>query len=114
MREADGRVVPILGPDVGGAIRHGEFQEPMPETYPPIAAAGFPVLLLTAPEEPEFQAAAEAAIERFRAALPKARVVSMPNAIHDLVSYAPAEVAALVGELVTVSRRRRSRSGGRA
>jgi pimeloyl-ACP methyl ester carboxylesterase len=101
MREADGRVVPILGPDAGGAIRHGEFQEPVPGTYPPIAAAGIPVLLLTAPEEPEYQAAAEAAIARFREALPNARVVSMPDAIHDLVSYAPAEVAALVGEFAT-------------
>jgi pimeloyl-ACP methyl ester carboxylesterase len=98
MREADGRVVPILGPDAGGAIRHGEFQEPVPETYPLIRAAGIPVLLLTAPEQPKYQAEADAAIARFRAALPDARVVSMPDAIHDLVSYAPAEVAALVGE----------------
>jgi pimeloyl-ACP methyl ester carboxylesterase len=101
MREAEGRVVPILEPEAGGAIRHGEFQEPLPETYPPIAAAGVPVLLLTAPEEPEYQAAAEAAIVRFQEALPHARVVSMSDAIHDLVSYAPAEVAALVGEFAT-------------
>src|SRR5207249_6914739 len=103
----------------GGAIRYGEFREPMPGTYPLIAAAGFPVLLLTAPEEPEFQAAAEAAILRFRSALPDARVVSMPDAVHDLVSYAPAEVARLVGDFSSgahqrVSRRRRSRWGGRA
>jgi len=100
MREDDGRVVPILGPDVGGAIRHGEFQEPLPGTYPPIAAAGIPVLLVTAPEEPEYAAAAEAAIARFRSALPQARVESMPDAIHDLVSYTPTEVAALVGGFV--------------
>ena len=101
MREADGRVVPILGPEAGGAIRYGEFQEPLPGTYPPIAAARIPVVLVAAPEAPEYQAAAEAAIARFRAALPKARVVLMPDAIHDLVSYAPAEVAALVGEFAT-------------
>jgi pimeloyl-ACP methyl ester carboxylesterase len=98
MREADGRVVPILTPEVLGAINYGGRQEPLPETYPPIAAAEIPVLLLTAPEERRFRAAAEAAIARFRSALPKARVESMPGAVHDLVSYAPAEVAALVGE----------------
>jgi pimeloyl-ACP methyl ester carboxylesterase len=101
MREADGRVVPILEPESRGAIKHGGFQEPVTETYPLIAAAGIPVLLLTAPEEPNYQAAAEAAIARFRASLPDARVVSRPDAIHDLVSYDPAGVAALVRELAT-------------
>jgi pimeloyl-ACP methyl ester carboxylesterase len=97
MREADGRIVPIIEPEVAGAIRYGEFQEPLPTTYPALAAAGIPVLLVTAPEETEHQAAAEAAIGRFRSALPRARVESWPDAIHDLVSSAPAEVAELVG-----------------
>jgi pimeloyl-ACP methyl ester carboxylesterase len=97
MRETDGRIVPILEPEVAGAIRHGEFQEPLTTTYPSLAAAGFPLLLLTAPEEPKHQVSAEAAIARFRSALPMARVESKPEAVHDLVSYAPAEVAELVG-----------------
>lgn len=100
MREFEGRIVPILEPEVLGAIKHGVHQEPVTGTYPLLADAGVPVLLLTAPEEPRFQAAAEAAIARFRSALPNARVESMPDAIHDLVSYAPAEVAALVGGFV--------------
>jgi pimeloyl-ACP methyl ester carboxylesterase len=100
MREANGRVVPILDPEVGGAIKHGGLQEPVTGTYPLIAAAGVPVFLLTAPEEPKYQAAAEAAIARFRAALPRAQVGSMPDSIHDLVSYAPADVAELVGDFV--------------
>ena len=66
------------------------------DTYPLVAAAGVPVLLLTAPE-PEVPEAGEA-VERFRAALPEARVESMPDGIHDLVSYAPARVADLIGE----------------
>jgi pimeloyl-ACP methyl ester carboxylesterase len=99
MREADGRIVPILEPEVAGAIRHGEFHEPLATTYPPLASAGIPVLLLTAPEEAKYQAPAEAAIGRFRSALPNARVESRPDAVHDLVSYAPAEVAELVGGL---------------
>jgi lipase len=99
MREADGRIVPILEPEVAGAIRHGEFQEPLATTYPPLAAAGIPVLLLTAPEEAKYQAPAAAAIARFRSALPNTRVESRPDAVHDLVSYAPTEVAELVGGL---------------
>lgn len=100
MREADGRVVPILEPEVLGAIKHGGRQEPVTGTYPLIADADVPVLLLTASEPGELEAAAEAAIVRFRSALPKARVESMPGAVHDLVSYAPAEVAEIVGGFV--------------
>jgi pimeloyl-ACP methyl ester carboxylesterase len=97
MREAGGRIVPILEPEVGGAIRHGEYQVPLTSTYPPLADAEVPVLLLTAPEETKYLREAEAAIARFRAALPKARVESRPDAIHDLVSYDPTGVAELVG-----------------
>jgi pimeloyl-ACP methyl ester carboxylesterase len=97
MREANGKVVPILTPEVAGAIRHGEYQEPVTTTYPPLADAGTPVLLVTAPEEVKYQEAAEAAIARFRSALPGAQLESRPDAIHDLVSYDPAGVAELVG-----------------
>jgi pimeloyl-ACP methyl ester carboxylesterase len=96
MREENGKVVPILTPEVAGAIRHGEYQEPVTTTYPPLADAGIPVLLVTAPEERKYQEAADAAIARFRSALPGARLESRPDAIHDLVSYDPAGVAELV------------------
>lgn len=43
MREADGRVVPILEPEVLGEIKHGGRQEQLTETYPLIASAGVPV-----------------------------------------------------------------------
>ncbi|MDX6490786.1 MAG: hypothetical protein QOD43_1031 [Gaiellaceae bacterium] len=97
MREAGGRIVPILEPEVGGAIRHGEYQEPLTTTYPPLADAELPVLLLTAPEEAKYLREAEAAIARFRSALPGARVESISDGIHDLVSYDPTGVAELVG-----------------
>jgi pimeloyl-ACP methyl ester carboxylesterase len=96
MRELDGRVVPILEPQALGAIKHGGRREPVTETYAPIAAADVPVLLVTAPE-PDVPEVAEMAVERFRKALPDARVESMPDGIHDLVSYAPEQVAELVG-----------------
>ena len=99
MREEDGRVVPILGAEVLAAIKHGGRREPVTETYPAIAAARVPVMLLTA-EGPEADDARKA-VERFRSALPDARVESMPNAIHDLVSFAPREVATIVGDFVS-------------
>ena len=99
MREAEGRVAPILAPETLGAIKHGGRREPVTDTYPLIAAAGIPVLLLTAPEA-EVPEVAERGVRRFQAALPEARVESVPDGIHDLVSYAPARVAELVGELV--------------
>ena len=95
MREAEGRVVPILEPETLGAIKYGGRREPATDTYPLVAAAGVPVLLLTAPE-PEVPEARSGVA--FRAALPEARVESVPDGIHDLVSYAPARVADLIGE----------------
>ena len=97
MREAEGRVVPILEPETLGAIKYGGRREPVTDTYPLVAAAGVPVLLLTAPEL-EVPEVAERGVVRFRAALPEARVESVPDGIHDLVSYAPARVADLIGE----------------
>jgi pimeloyl-ACP methyl ester carboxylesterase len=99
MREENGRVVPVLEAEVLGAIKHGSRREPVTETYPLIVAAHVPVLLLTAAGPGSD--AASAAIAGFRSALPKARVESIPDAIHDLVSYAPCQVAELVGAFVT-------------
>jgi pimeloyl-ACP methyl ester carboxylesterase len=98
MQEEGGRVAPIASAEVVGAIHHGSRLEPLTEAYPAIAAAGLPVLLLVAP------AADTDAVERFRAALPNARVDSVPNGIHDLVSFAPERVAAAVGTFVAERR----------
>jgi pimeloyl-ACP methyl ester carboxylesterase len=99
MRELDGRVAPILEPEALGAIKHGGRREPVTETYGPIAGAGMPVLLVRAPE-PDVPEVAEMAVERFRKALPDAQVESVPDGIHDLVSYAPGWLAELVGTFV--------------
>jgi pimeloyl-ACP methyl ester carboxylesterase len=101
MREEDGRVVPILEAETLGAITHGNGLEPVTETYPLIAAAEVPVLLVTAPR-PGLDVTSTPTT-RFRAALPNARVESIAGGIHDLVSYAPGRVAELVGELVTAN-----------
>lgn len=102
-REAGGRVVPILSPEVSGAIRHGGYREPVTGTYPSLAAARTPILLLSAPESAEYRAAADAAIDRFRAALPQAVVQSLPGA-HDLVSHTGPGLAEIVGEWLPESR----------
>jgi pimeloyl-ACP methyl ester carboxylesterase len=93
MREEGGRVAPIATAEVVGAIHEGSRVEPLAETYSTIAAAGLPVLLLVADGEPE-------AVERFRTALPAARVEAVADGIHDLVSFAPERVATAVGGLV--------------
>jgi pimeloyl-ACP methyl ester carboxylesterase len=99
MREENGLVVPILEAETLGAIIHGDGLEPVTETYPLIAAAEIPVLLVTAPR-PGLDMDSTP-VTRFRSALPEARVESIAGGIHDLVSYAPDRVAELVGEFLT-------------
>ena len=92
MREENGRVIPILDAEGLGAIMHANRREPAPDAYPALSAAGVPMLLLTY--------RVNAAVERFRSALPQARVELIEGGIHDLVSFAPTEVAKLVGGFV--------------
>jgi pimeloyl-ACP methyl ester carboxylesterase len=105
MREEGIKVVPALEADTLGAITYGDRLEPVTKTYTAIAAAGLPVLLVYAA-----RARVEELVKRFRTALPGARVEAIPDAIHDLVSFAPEKIARVVGEFVTRHRRRRSRS----
>jgi pimeloyl-ACP methyl ester carboxylesterase len=93
MREEGGRVAPVASAEVVGAIHEGNRLEPLAEAYPAIAAARIPVLLVVVAGDDEV-------VARFRAALPDARVESIPDAIHDLVSFAPERVADLVGTFV--------------
>ncbi len=95
MVEEDGRVVPIASAEVIGAIHHGSRLEPVAGAYPALAAAGVPVLLVVA------EGLANDAVGQFRAGLPQARVETIPNAIHDLVSFAPDEIATRVGTFLS-------------
>ncbi len=99
MRVEAGRVVPIASAEVVGGIAHGGRLEPVTDTYPAIARAQVPVLLIFAPRK-GVQADSEP-IARFRAAVPQARIEAIPDAIHDLISFAPERVAALVGEFAS-------------
>jgi pimeloyl-ACP methyl ester carboxylesterase len=89
MREESGRVIPILDVEALGAIMYGNRREPATATHRTIGAAGIPVLLVTY--------RVNAAVERFRSALPEARVEVVEGGIHDLVSFAPARVAESAG-----------------
>ena len=95
MQEESGRVAPILSAEALGAINQGSRLEPLAEAYPTLAASAVPVLLVVA------SGIETEAVKRFRAALPDARLESIPDGVHDLVSFAPEEVARLVGEFVT-------------
>ena len=81
-------MAPVLSAESLGAIHQGSRLEPVAEAYPAIAAAGIPVLLVVASELERER------VERFRAALPEARIETIAGGIHDLVSFAPAGRAA--------------------
>jgi pimeloyl-ACP methyl ester carboxylesterase len=98
MREDDGRVVPILEPEVEGAIRHGTCLEPGVSTHARLRESGVPILLVTPTEH---GAHGNAGIARLEANVPQLRVERMPGDVHDLVSSAALEVASIVGRFVT-------------
>ena len=95
MVEEAGRIAPVLSAEALGAINEGSRLEPVAEAYPAIAAAGVPVLLVVA------AGLARESEERFRAAFPEARIETIPDGIHDLISFAPDRIAGLVGEFVS-------------
>jgi pimeloyl-ACP methyl ester carboxylesterase len=96
MREENGRVVPIASAEVVGAIAHGGRVEQAADTHAAIAQARIPVLLVLA-QRPDV----DEPVARFRATVPQARVEAIPDAIHDLISFAPERVAELVAEFAT-------------
>jgi pimeloyl-ACP methyl ester carboxylesterase len=101
MREEGGRIVPILDPRVVGATRYGNYQEPTVSTHERLRAAGTPILLMTPTEQRMFGNVAREAIARFQANVSQLRVHRMPGDVHDLVSHAAPDVAAVVGSWLT-------------
>src|SRR5262245_35342550 len=95
MREQDGVVAPIAGPEVVGAISHGNLLEPSASEHEALAASGVPVLLVTPAEG--LGPVQRAGIERLRANVPQLEVETLPGAVHDLVSADPAGLADLIG-----------------
>jgi pimeloyl-ACP methyl ester carboxylesterase len=95
MRVEGAEIVPVPGPEVMGAIRHGNCVEPTAESHAALAASGLQILLVTPAEG--LGPVSVAGIERFSANVPQLELATLPGAVHDLVSTAPADVAELVG-----------------
>jgi pimeloyl-ACP methyl ester carboxylesterase len=96
MRELDGGVVPVLEPDVAGAIHHGGLVEPSVSTYPALRAAGVPVVLVVPAEGVARSPVARRCLARFAEEVPQLDIRELPGGVHDLVSVAPTDLAAIV------------------
>lgn len=98
MREEDGRVKPILRPEVMAAIHYGNCVEPTSSTHAALRAATVPILFLTRTDHGRHDGVARNGIDRFQAAVPQLRVHELPGHVHDLVSSAAPQVATIVGD----------------
>jgi pimeloyl-ACP methyl ester carboxylesterase len=96
VRERDGELVSIVTPEVRGAVMHGIMEVRVSSTWPAIADAEIPILLLVASEPEELRERSEAAVPVFVARFPNAEIHWIEGAGHDLIADAGPEVARLV------------------
>jgi pimeloyl-ACP methyl ester carboxylesterase len=71
--------------EVIGAAMVASRLAPCPPLYPALAKSGIPILLARATAPPELESLRRAAVRRFRAGLPDARIVRIPNATHGIL-----------------------------
>ena len=93
----DGRIAPAADPAGRARVYGALYASSITETWPALAAAGIPVLLLVATEPAEVEDFRARAVKRFSAALPEADVVRIAGG-HDLIADAAPEVARVVGD----------------
>jgi len=96
VREEDGELVSILTPEVRGAVIHGIMEVRVTATWPAIAAAGIPILLLVATKPEELRGRSEQAVPTFANRFPDAEIHWIEGAGHDLIADAGPEVARLI------------------
>lgn len=96
VREEDGELVSILTPEVRGAVMHGIMKVRVSSTWPAIAGAGIPILLLVATEPEELCERSERAVPNFARRFPDAEIHWIGGAGHDLIADAGPEVARLI------------------
>ena len=96
IREEDGMLVGIPTPEVRGAVMHGIMQVRVTETWPALAEADIPILLLLATEPEETGEQNEQAAEEFAKRLPNSDINFIENAGHDLIADAAPEVARFI------------------
>lgn len=95
MRDEGGTLAARLSPEAYGAAAHGTAVEPPSATVGRLAALDLPILVVAATAT--LAAHGKPALERFRAAVPRAEVVVVDSG-HDLLADAPEETIRLVGE----------------
>jgi pimeloyl-ACP methyl ester carboxylesterase len=71
--------------EVMGAAIVASRLAPCTLRYPALAHSGIPVLLARASEPPELEGLRRAALARFQAGVPQARIVRIPNATHGIL-----------------------------
>ena len=96
IEERDGDLVSIVTPEVRGAVMQGIMETRVSSTWPAIAAAGIPILLLVATEPEELRERREAAMPIFAERFPDAEIHWMHGAGHDLIADAGPDVARLI------------------
>lgn len=95
-REEDGELVSIVQPEVRAAALYGITQVRVKESWPAIAAACVPILLLLATEPEETRAQNEEAAPVFAEQFPDAEIHWIEGAGHDLFADAGPELARLI------------------
>jgi pimeloyl-ACP methyl ester carboxylesterase len=96
LREENGELVGIPTAEVRAAAMWGLIETRVSETWPAIAEAGIPILLLLATEPAEMREQNDEAARRFTERFPAAEVVFLEGAGHDLFADAGPELARLV------------------
>lgn len=96
VREQDGELVGIVTPEVRGAALNGLMETRVSSSWPAIAEAGIPILLLVATEPEELRGRSEAAMPIFSDRFPDAEIHWLEGAGHDLIADAGPEVARLI------------------
>jgi pimeloyl-ACP methyl ester carboxylesterase len=98
LREEDGQLVSIVTPETRASAMYGLMETRVTESWPAIAEAGVPILLLLATEPHETREQNRHAAAVFAERFPAAEIHFLENAGHDLFADAGPELARIVTE----------------
>jgi pimeloyl-ACP methyl ester carboxylesterase len=98
LREEGGQLVSIVTPETRASAIYGLMGTRVTESWPAIAEARIPILLLLATEPEETREQNRRAAEVFAERFPRAEIHFLENAGHDLFADAGPELARIVAE----------------
>jgi pimeloyl-ACP methyl ester carboxylesterase len=98
LREEDGQLVSIVTPETRASAMYGLMETRVTESWPAIAEARIPILLLLATEPQETREQNRRAAEVFTGRFPDAEIRFLENAGHDLFADAGPGLARIVTE----------------